>query len=357
MANKDPSKTEDATDKKIEDARKDGTVHSSPDVLSFGVMLVGFTSMIVFVPYLAVGFLRVLNGVLSVDCRESWDTDSLIPGGILAALTVAKYTIPIMIAVVTTAIIVMRIQVGKYFSLKAAKFKFESLNPKNGMKQLAPSKKNIIKLLITMSKLSVVGTFVYYSIVGEFENLLSLTFRPLFYSANWIGTTIVILVYKILGVLFILAIIDYIVKKKEYMDNLMMTKQEIKDEHKGVEGNPEIKAKIRQKMQALMQSRMISELPTADVVITNPTHVAIAIRYDMGSYAPKVIGKGLRKRALSMKEMAKDYDIPIIEAPPLARSLYRNTKAGEFIAPEFFGAVAAILAKIHNKKRMKLKNK
>ncbi len=355
MANSDPSKTEKPTDKKIEDARKDGTVHSSPDVLSFGVMLMGFSIMVVFVPHLADGFLKIFYSILSVDCRESWDTATLKVGGLEAMKTIATFTFPFMLAVSFAAIVIMRIQVGKYFSMKAAKFKFESLNPKSGFKQLAPSKKNMIKLLITMGKLAVVGSFVYYSIVGDYDKLLSLTFMPLHSSALWIGKTIIILVYKILGILFVLAIIDYIVKKKEYIDNLMMTKQEIKDEHKGVEGNPEVKAKIRQKMAALMQSRMISELPTADVVITNPTHVAVAIRYDMGSYAPKVIGKGLRKRALNMKETARQYNIPIIEAPPLARSLYRNSTLGEFISQEFFGAVAAILAKIHKKKKGKLK--
>jgi flagellar biosynthesis protein FlhB len=127
----------------------------------------------------------------------------------------------------------------------------------------------------------------------------------------------------------------------------MMTKQEVKDEHKNAEGDPKIKAKIRQRMREIMVQQMMTNVPEADVIITNPTHVAVAIVYNKADGAPKVVAKGLRKRAEKIKMIARNADIPIMEAPPLARSLYRNTKVGAFIPAELYGAVAIILAKLH----------
>ncbi len=348
MANSDPSKTEKPTDKKIAEARKDGNVHSSQDVLSFGMLLGATLLFFIIIPFFIDGFKEVFHSVTSVDCRKEWGSQTLKQGGVIIMFTLSKFILPFLASSCLLAIVIMRIQVGKYFSMKALKWKFEALNPKSGFKQLLPSKKNIIKLLITIAKISVVGSFMYFSVIQEEKNLLSLTIYPLSQSVKWIGYTIFFLTLKILIIIAILAIIDFIVKKKQYLDNLMMTKQEIKDERKNIEGDPLIKGKIRQKMRQLLMSRMVTEVPGADVVITNPTHVAVAIKYGSENYAPKIVAKGLRKRALKIKEIAKLNDVPIVEAPPLARSLYRNGKIGEYIAPEFFKAVAAILAKIYN---------
>ena len=128
----------------------------------------------------------------------------------------------------------------------------------------------------------------------------------------------------------------------------MMTKQEVKDERKNAEGDATVKGKIRQKMRELTMMKMIVEVPKADVVITNPIHVAVAIRYQKGFIAPKVVAKGLRKRAKRIKEIAMFAGVPVIEEPPLARNLFRKTKLGSFIPSELFGAVATILAQLHN---------
>ena len=198
-----------------------------------------------------------------------------------------------------------------------------------------------------MSKVGIIAYLVYLSLRSDFEVLPKLMFMPLDASMRWLAETAYLLVFKVLTLYTAIAVIDYIVKRKKYYDDLMMTKQEVKDERKNAEGDPLIKSKIRQKMRQILRSSMMNAVPQADVVITNPTHVAIALKYEFGTYAPKVVAKGLRKTALRIKLLAKLSGIPVIEAPPLARTLYRNTDIGQFIPPEFYGAVAAILAKLH----------
>jgi flagellar biosynthetic protein FlhB len=204
-----------------------------------------------------------------------------------------------------------------------------------------------MKLLLTISKVSLIGYFVYLSIRSDLDNLPTLIYMPLLESSNWLAKRCLIIVLKVLAFYIAIAAADYFIKKKKYYDDMMMTKQEVKDERKNQEGDPLIKSKIRQKMRALIRASMMKAVPRADVIITNPTHVAVALKYEYGAYAPKVIAKGLRKTALRIKLMGKLAGVPIIEAPPLARSLYRNTEVGQYIPPEFYGAVAAILAKLH----------
>jgi flagellar biosynthetic protein FlhB len=240
----------------------------------------------------------------------------------------------------------MRAQGGKYFSPKALKWKLSALNPQKGMMSMLPSKQNMIKLGLTLSKLAVIGYLAYVTIKGDFEDFIKLPIMPVLVSVNWLAWRCIILVFRILLLYAVIAVIDYIVKKRKYVDDLMMTKQEVKDERKNAEGDPQVKAKIRTKMRQLLRSSMMTSVPSADVVITNPTHVAVALKYEFGSYAPKVVAKGLRKSAERIKFLAKKNEIPIVEAPPLARSLYRNTDIGGFIPSEFFGAVAAVLAKL-----------
>jgi flagellar biosynthetic protein FlhB len=347
MANKDPSKTEHATGKRISETRSEGNVLFSMDVLSFAMILGGTLLLFITVPMMNATFKDSLDRVLSVDCRVNWDNESIIYGSLFAIQETAIVLAPICLGLCVCAIITMRAQVGSYFSTQALEWKISTLNPVSGFKSLMPSKHNFIKFLLTLGKVSVVSFFVYIAIKKDLDDILRLPFLPLYEAALWTVQHSYILVFKILIFFAIIAVIDYYVRHKKYYDDLMMTKQEVKDEQKNAEGDPRIKAKIRQKMRQLVRMRMSSAIPRADVVITNPTHVAVALKYEMDSPAPIVIAKGLRKRAELIKRIAALNKIPIVEAPPLARSLYRNSRLGGYIDPEFYGAVAAILAKLH----------
>ena len=298
------------------------------------------------VPTISSAFSEFFLAITETDCRATWKEEEVINWLFKFGWLLTKSAGPFCLAISLLALLVMRAQVGKYFSTKAIKWKFSGLNPKSGIMSLLPNKQNAIKLGITASKVLLVGGFVYYSIKGDFDDYLKLPLIPVLPAGIWMGKRCFAMILKILIVFVVIVVIDYIVKRKKYFDDLMMTKQEVKDERKNQDGDPRIKAKIRSKMRQLLRASMMKAVPRADVIITNPTHVAVALKYEFGTYAPKVVAKGLRKTAERIKFLAKANGIPVIEAPPLARSLYRNTPVGGFIPPEFFGAVAAILAKL-----------
>ncbi|OGV49669.1 MAG: hypothetical protein A2017_07375 [Lentisphaerae bacterium GWF2_44_16] len=356
MANKDPSRTEKPTGKKINEVRQDGNVLSSPDVLSFVMILGGTLLLFITVPQMYRAFENSLRMITDIDCRQSWNNQTLINGAWTSLQILGGLLAPITFGLCFFAVITMRAQVGKYFSLKAIKWKFNAFNPASGIRSLLPSKHNLIKFLLTLAKVTVVSYLVYLLIKKDFDEILTLPFMPLDASLAWAVKRSYMLVFKILAMFMAIAVIDYVVKKRKYFEDMMMTKQEVKDERKNAEGDPIIKSKIRQKMRQMLRNRMARAIPGADVVIANPIHVAVALKYDADLPAPQVVAKGLRKRALLIKKIARENNVPIVEAPPLARSLYRTTKLGGYIQPQFYSAVAIILAKLQrNGKRAFIK--
>jgi flagellar biosynthetic protein FlhB len=192
----------------------------------------------------------------------------------------------------------------------------------------------------------VIGFIVYQSFAGKFQEAMELPLTSLEYGLWWFFKLVMEIVVKVLVIFFVLAIIDLIWKKHQYQENLMMTKQEVKDENKMKEGDPKVKAKIRGKMRELITNSIVSNVQQSDVIVTNPVHVAVALKYSSDDAAPTIMAKGLRKRALYIKKLGRDAKIPVVESPALARSLYRHTKVGGFIPEQFFTAVAAILAEL-----------
>lgn len=349
MANKDPSRTERPTARKLKKTREKGNVLTCPDLSSFVIILVGTLLLFITLPWTADAFRYTLGLVLQANCRESWSDHQVWTGTIAGAKLLAQVLAPACLGICLTAYLIMRWQVGKFFSFKPLHWKFNHLfRPQAAFKELLPNKRSAIRLGINSIKVFIVGYFIYVTLRNEFGELLNLNMMPIVPAVRWVALNAVILVFKILGVFVLVVAASYWHRKHEYYDNLMMTKQEVKDEHKDMEGDPRVKAKIRGKMRELFVRIMMGNLKKADVVITNPTHVAVALRYKPeDDAAPIVIAKGLRKRALRIKMLAKLYGVPVVEAPPLARSLYRNVKIGAFIPPEFYRAVAAILAKLH----------
>ncbi len=349
---KDPSKTEKPTQKKITETREDGNVMQSQDVTSV-VVLIGATAVIaMMLGQMFNAYGEALKVVMEqMRPRDEWDAVKIKFGAQYAIGFLARVLIPILLVVSICSMVATRAQVGHFFSFKPLQWKFDKLNPVNGMKQVLPNVKNTMKLLFVMAKVFVVGVLVYTMLRENLAAIIALPTLELFEALEWIFIKLVTLTAKILAFYIAIAVVDYIYKRYDYFENLKMSKQEVKDEKKNAEGDPVMKGKIRQKMMQISMMRMIQELPNADVVVTNPTHVAVALKYTPGQFAPRVVAKGLRKRAQKIKEIARKHDVPIVEAPPLARSLFRNTKLGGFIPEFLFAAVAAILAKIHARRR------
>ncbi len=350
MANKDPSKTEQPTSKKITKARnEEGNVLVSPDIISLSVLIGGVLLMLYVAPAVKENFIKISFLLQEMDCRKDFTTHNIVRGLAFGSAMFTGIMAPFFIAVLVGGIIGTKSQIGNYFSLSPVKWKFEA-KFKKGFMEMMPNKQNFINLSLTLAKCIVVGFVAYFSVKGNIEELVKTVYKPVDNSLRWCLMQSFLISVKILGVFIVLAATDYVFKRKKYYEDLMMSKQEIKDEHRNSDGDQFVKARIKQKMRELLRNRMMQELPEASVIIANPIHVAVALKYNPGDMAPKVVAKGLRKRALLIKKIAKENGVPIIESPPLARSLYRNTNIFEFIDEKFFSAVASILANLHNKK-------
>jgi flagellar biosynthetic protein FlhB len=347
MANKDPSRTEPATAKRIGEARQDGNILKSDEILS-GLMILGGVLLCFYtIPQTYAVFSDIFRQILGVDCRVPWDDEMIKHGAYVALKVAAALLAPVCFALCLFALMIMRYQIGPYFSLKVLHWKFDEFNPVNGIKSLMPNKHNAVVLGFNLLKVSVVALFVYFAIRDDMSRMADLPAIPFLEAILWLVKRLIVMIFKILSLVMIIAVIDYFYRKHKYFEDLMMTKQEVKDEMKNAEGDPRVKGKIRQKMRELFKMRMMASVPRASVIITNPTHVSVALKYELGDFAPQVVAKGLRKKALAIRKIARENGVPIIEAPPLARSLYRNCQIGQFIPSEFYSAVAAILARLH----------
>jgi len=257
---------------------------------------------------------------------------------------------PVLAAAVIGAVISNYMQVGILFSTESIKFKLEKINPLSGFKRMF-SVRSVVELLKSLLKITVIGLVTFTVLWGKMDEILSLSNKS-------IGSTLVSLaklsvqmgLYASLALL-ILALMDYMYQRYDYEKNIRMSKQDIKDEYKNMEGDPLIRSKIKQKQREMAMQRMMQDVPTADVVITNPTHYAIALKYDEDKYdAPYVVAKGVDYVAQKIKLVAKENNVMTVENRPLARAMYNQVEIGDLVPEDFYKAVAEILALVYQTK-------
>ena len=242
------------------------------------------------------------------------------------------------------------LQVKWRVTTKPLKPDFKKFNPINGFKRFF-SKDSLVELLKSFLKIILILWVAYSAVADDSRNILLLYDMPLIQAVMFVGSVIINAGMKISIAYFLIGIVDYIYQKWKFKDDLKMTKQEVKDEYKNSEGDPQIKGKQRARMREASQRRMMQDVPKADVVITNPTHYAVALKYDAEeAQAPIVLAKGTDYLALQIKEKAKEADVEIVENKPLARMLYANVEIGEEIPPELYQTVAEILAAVYRLK-------
>lgn len=343
---KDPSKTEFPTQKRIDDARSEGKVISSPDVTSL-VGMVGTVGFLLYLVPATANRVGDLFGLVSrIDCTRPW-TLAEVQGGTTAGMgLLALLLAPLLIGSVLLAVLGRIAQIGPYFETKALAWKLSALDPANGAKQLLPTAENLIKLLLVLTKVGAITLLAWLCIRRDLPGISQLPMQSLDAGVAWTFRRAIVLLLRVLAVFIPVAAIDYVVKRRKYFDDLMMSRQEIKEEMRNSEGDPHVRGRQRQRMRELTRLRLIAEIPQADVVVVNPTHVAVALRYAPGSRAPRIVAKGLRKRALRIRQMAEAAGVPIVHEPATARALYREGKAGQCIPENLFAAVAAILAQL-----------
>lgn len=340
-------KTEKATPKKKQDARKKGQVAKSPD-LSASIALTAFFFLLMMLGSSMLGTFQNLMRE-SLVTYTSWQVneENLRVMVIQIAFEAVKIVGPVLGLSFLVAFAVNYMQVGWHVSAEPLQMKLEKLDPIKGAKRIF-SMRSIVELLKSLLKISA-GIYVAYTILWNTkEQVVQLSLLSLGNVLSFTAGEVAKLGIYLGVLLFILAILDYAYQRYEHEKNLRMSKQDLKDEHKQSEGDPLIKGKIRERQRSMALRRMMQELPKADVIITNPTHFAVAIRYDASAMsAPTVVAKGQDYLALKIREVAKKHRIVTMENKPLARALYSQVEIGQQIPEELFKAVAEVLAYVY----------
>ncbi|MDD6194231.1 MAG: flagellar biosynthesis protein FlhB [Lachnospiraceae bacterium] len=347
-------KTEPATAKKLSDARKEGKVAKSQELNSAVTLIALFLMLRIFISFLGEGFLGVFHWAYKMipDFVES-ERSGLTVNSVSTVITdvllqLLKLMAPFLIGGFVVAIVISIVQVGWLVSTKPLEPKLDKFNPINGFKRII-SKDSIFNLFKSILKIALIFYVAYTCIKGQKNNLFMLYEIPLKQAIALIGSIIIDTGLRISLVYLIVGLADYIYQKRRFKEDMKMTKQEVKEEYKNTEGDPQVKGRQRQRMREASQRRMMQDVPKADVVITNPTHISVAIRYDASQEsAPTVLAKGEDYLALKIRETAKEHGVAIMENKPLARAIYATVDVGQQIPPELYQAVAEILAVVYN---------
>ncbi len=347
-------KTEAPTPRKRTESRKEGQVARSVEISSALVMLVGLVLIKTTGPNIA---LRLKN--LMIECLTRLPTEDITPERISFVLVrillnVGMALVPLLLGLMVIGFVANVAQVGLMFSAKPMQFKARKLNPLPGIARMF-STQSAVELIKSLVKIAVVGYLIFSFLRQKYPEIANLAGCDYIKTVSVIGELAYGLLIRATMALLIIAILDYAFRRRQHEQQIKMTKQEVKDEVKQQDGNPEVRGRIRQRQREMSRRRMMAEVPKADVVITNPTHFAVALRYESSENpAPVVVAKGQRHLAMKIREIAELNRIPIVENVQLARSLYASVEIGDPIPADLYQAVAEVLAYVYRltKKRI-----
>ncbi len=345
-------KTESATPRKREEARQKGQVFKSTDLNSAVILLAGSVVLFVTFPYM-VNLLKEFTTMYILDrTLSSFSNQYAYELLIEVLLLLGKILFPVLLTTFITALVITYLQVGFVFSSEPLNFKLERLNPLEGFKKIF-SKRALVELTKSLLKVSVTG-YIVYTVFRKYLYVFP-RFVDMELAATLIAlTTIVFEIALKVGVFFIIVgVLDYIYQWYEHEKSLKMSKYDIKQEYKQIEGDPYIKSRQRQIQREAAMRRMMTEVPKADVVITNPTHFAVALKYDADTMeAPTVVAKGQDLIALKIREIAELNKVVIVENPLLARTLYYALDIGTEVPEDLYQAIAEVLAFVYKQKQL-----
>lgn len=353
MAGED--KTEKASPKKRRDERKKGNIFQSKDVVTVGVIAISFYILEFWSPYIY----RYTSGVFYKYISLMKTTYYINDTFIVQMFKDIIYTIfvsagLIMVAVTIASIVFTGAQTKFLITRENIKFKFSKLNPLSGIKRMF-SIRSIVEVIKNLIKITILGYVIYTSIIDRLLQIPKLVSLDLSASVNFIIASIMAIIKSVIIAFVVISAFDFLYSWWEYEKNIKMTKQEVKEEYKQLEGDPHIKGKIKEKQRAISMSRMMQKVPEADVIIRNPTHYAVAIKYDIEKdRAPIVLAKGKDNIAMKIVEKAEEYKINVVENVPLARALYSSTDINHEIPLEFYEPVAEILAWVYRIKKKEI---
>lgn len=346
MAGED--KTEKASPKKKQDERKKGNVFKSNDVVTVGTIAVSFIILNMWAPKIYGYTSDIFTKYISLMDKSYGISDALIVQAFKdIAFTVFASSGLLMVAVMLVSIVFTGAQTRFLFSGQSMKPKFSRLNPLSGIKRMF-SPRAFVEVLKNLIKIAILGEFIYSAISKNLHLVPRLISVDLTSSVNFIRSSIMSIVKSVVIAFMAISAFDYMYSWWEYEKNIRMTKQEVKEEYKQLEGDPQVKGKIKERQRAVSARRMMQQVPKADVIIRNPTHYAVAVKYDIEKdTAPIVLAKGKDDIAMRIVEKAQECKINIVENVPLARALYSNAEINREIPLEFYEPVAEVLAWVY----------
>ena len=351
MSEEAGEKTEAPTAKRLREAADRGDIARSPDLESVAVMFAGLGAIKMFGPTMWSQFSDCLTGIATHLNDVTISRDSLPGQTASAMLLVSGCAAPVVLAVGTAGAAVSAAQNQFNLASDAISLNWEKLNPVSGFTRIA-SVQGLVPALSAVIKLAVIGGFAWSEVQNLLQDPILYTSGDLFRIGRFLMGAAESLLSRILVALTVIAAADYGYQFWTRYKKLMMTKEEVKEESKSSEGNPHVRAQQRRRRRARSQRQMLQDVPTADVVVTNPTHIAVALRYDRKSMkAPMIIAKGTRLNALRIREIAKQHQVPIVENKPLARLMFKHGRVGGEIPIQLFAAVAEILAFVYRTNR------
>jgi len=349
----DQGKTEKATPGRLNEARQKGQVARSRELNMAGTLLIASLAMEYFGSWLIDAFRELFERGFRVESATHRLADGDLTGAVstltdfgLVVLAPLGFFFSVFFA--ATALFGYGQIGGIKLAPKALGIKFEKLNPVTNLGQLLKLSQ-LVKAGISLGKLLILGGVLYWIVMDEWQTLANLHEQPtLTASLALIAKMAFRVFFWVSLIVFLLAIVDVFWQRHEFAEKMKMTKQEVEDERKREDGDPFVKNRLKGARLKLMQQRMMDTVPTADVIITNPTHFSVALRYDRKKNgAPELIAKGMDDLALRIRELAREHDIPLMEDPPLARALFRAVDVGQEVPERFYQAVAAVLGHVY----------
>lgn len=344
-------RTEQASTRRREKAREEGQVARSQDMTGAFLLCVGVTTLLLIGPGMGAKLGELIRSTMANAPFLAKQVDQNFVG--LFSNTAWQYFVimaPIFGVIFVFAIVANIAQVGFQITPKALRVRWERLDVVKGFTKLF-SIRSLVTLVRDMIKIAIIAFVAWRVLQGEQDQFFALADMSVGQMASQIGSLAAALALKIGAAFLAVALLDYVYQRWEHERSLKMSKQEVKEEHKETEGSPQVKSRIRQIQRAMLRQRMLSAVPKADVVITNPTHIAVALRYDQTEMtAPYVVAKGERLLAQRIKDIAREHNIPVIEDKPLARSLFKICEVGQMVPANLYRAVAEILAYVYKLK-------
>lgn len=339
-------RTEQATGKKQQEARNKGQIARSKEMNTVLMLLAGGGGFLFMGDNLVEGLMQTMRDSLVIDRASMFDADVMPRLFGEAVVSALENILPMLALLVIAAIVAPMAMGGWSFSLHPLQPDLKKMDPIKGLKRIFSSK-GLVELVKSLVKLLLVGSVGYLLLQTKLEGFLALGNQSLELGLAHLGNDLIWIFFLLSSALIVVALVDVPFQLWDFARQQKMTRQEVKDEHKETDGNPEVKGKIRRTQLEMAQRRMMEEVPKADVVVTNPTHYAVALRYDQDKMgAPVVVALGADEVAGHIRRIALANDVPILSAPPLARALYYSTKLNEEIPAGLYLAVAQVLAYI-----------